>query len=186
MGEVVELQDRQLIDDSELVADLCRFSEGVLTEKQVRKKHHLIGNDVWTKLGDDDALVEKIEDEKIRRIRSGVTKREKAQNEIVDAPPILAGIMRNPNSNARHIVDSIKVLDGLASGGAEAAAAGARFEITIIMNADSGGDANHIEHYSKSIASNPNDEDPVRVDTTDVIAASALNKSKGDDDGGHI
>ena len=68
---------------------------------------------------------------KLRRIRTGVTKRERAQIEIIDGPPILAKIMRSPESNARHVIDAVKTLDTLASNGAEAAAAGARFEITI-------------------------------------------------------
>ena len=62
--------------------------------------------------------------------------------------------MRDPNANERHRIDSVKALDALASTGAEAAAAGARFEITINLGAD------HIEHYSKSIAIDPDDTDP--------------------------
>src|SRR6476620_1579841 len=48
--------------------------------------------------------------------------------------------------------------------GADAAAAGARFEITINLGSDT-------ERYSKSIAVDANDVDPHHVDTTDVIAA---------------
>ena len=47
---------------------------------------------------------------------------------------------------------------------------GLRFEITINLGAD------HIEHYSKSIAIDPDDTDPNGIDTTDVIAAIAMNK----------
>ena len=39
---------------------------------------------------------------KLRRIRTGATKRERAQIEIVDGPPILGKIMRDPNANERH------------------------------------------------------------------------------------
>ena len=89
--------------------------------------------------------------------------------------------MRDPNANERHRIDSIKTLDALASTGAEAAAAGARFEITINLGAD------HIEHYSKSIAIDPNDTDPNEIDTPTVIAAITMNRPKGDDGGqGHI
>jgi hypothetical protein len=89
--------------------------------------------------------------------------------------------MRDPNANERHRIDSIKTLDALASTGAEAAAAGARFEITINLGAD------HVERYSKSIAIDPDDAGPNGIDTTDVIAANATNKSKGGDDGqGHL
>jgi hypothetical protein len=91
--------------------------------------------------------------------------------------------MRDPNANERHRIDSIKTLDALASTGAEAAAAGARFEITINLGAD------HIERYSKSIAIDPTDTDPNDIDNTsqDVIAAISMNKLKGGGDGeGHI
>ena len=115
-------------------------------------------------------LVELVEAAKLRRIRTGATKRESAQIEIVDGPPILGKIMRDPDANERHRIDSIKTLDALASTGAEAAAAGARFEITINLGAD------HIEHYSKSIAIDPNDTDPNDIDTPDVIAAIATKK----------
>jgi hypothetical protein len=138
-------------------------------------------NGEWAALGESDRLVELVEAAKLRRIRTGATKRERAQIEIVDGPPILGKIMRDPGSNARHVIDAVKTLDGLASTGAEAAAVGARFEITINLGAD------HIEHYSKSIEINADDTDPNDVDTTDVIAAVTMNKLKDDGGGqGHI
>ena len=72
--------------------------------------------------------------------------------------------------------------DGYPSAGAEAAAAGARFEITINLG-------DHVECYNKSVAIDVNDTDtnPDHVDTTDAIAAIAIKKSKDDDSGpGHI
>ena len=104
----------------------------------MKVRHHL-SNEEWAALGESDRLVELVEACKLRRLRSGATKRERAQIEIVDGPPILGKIMRNPDSNARHVIDSVKALDALASTGAEAAAAGARFEITINL----GGDVEH-------------------------------------------
>ena len=83
--------------------------------------------------------------------------------------------MRDPNANPRHRVDAVKTLDALASTGAEAAAAGARFEITINLGAD------HIEHYSKSIEINADDIDPNEATPQDMIAAIATDKK---DDGG--
>jgi hypothetical protein len=121
-----------------------------------------------------------------RRLRTGATKRERAQIEIVDAPPILGGIMRDPNANERHRIDSIKTLDALASTGAEAAAAGARFEITINLGADLDGKP-IVEKYSKSIAIDANDTDPNDIDPG-VIAAIATKKlpGGGGDGEGHI
>jgi hypothetical protein len=181
MGEIVDLHGRSIpIEDDELIENLARFADGTLTEADVKARHHL-SNEDWAAMGESDKLVELVEACKLRRIRTGATKRERAQNEIVDAPPILAGIMRDPNANERHRIDSIKVLDGLASNGAEAAAAGARFEIFI----DLGGD--HIEHYSKSIEVNVDDTDPDSIDTTNVIAAITMDKPRDDGGGqGHI
>ena len=178
VGDIVELRNCSIpLEDDELVENLARFADGTLSEAAVKARHHL-SNEEWAALGESDRLVELVEAAKLRRIRTGATKRERAQIEIVDAPPILGGIMRDPNANERHRINSIKVLDGLASNGAEAAAAGARFEITINLGAD------HIEHYSKSIAIDPDDAND--VDTTNVIAALAA-KQRDDGNGqGHI
>ena len=160
MGNIVDLRGQlaPLEADDELIENLARFADGSLTEAQVKARHHL-SNEAWAALGESDRLVELVEACKLRRLRSGVTKRERAQIEIVDGPPILAKIMRDPNVNERHRIDSIKTLDALASTGAEAAAAGARFEITINLGSDT-------ERYSKSIAIDANDVDPHHVDTT--------------------
>jgi hypothetical protein len=181
MGEVIGMRDRSIsIEDDELIENLARFADGTLSEAAVKSRHHLSDED-WAAMGENDRLVELVEAAKLRRIRTGATKRERAQIEIIDGPPILGKIMRDPGSNARHVIDAVKTLDTLASTGAEAAAAGARFEITINLGAD------HIEHYSKSIAIDANDADPDAVDTTDVIAAITMNKSKGGSDGeGHL
>jgi hypothetical protein len=177
MGEVVDLRRPIPLEDDEFIENLARFADGTLSEAAVKSRHHL-SNEDWAELGKSDKLVELVEACKLRRIRSGATKRERAQIEIIDAPPILGGIMRDPNANERHRIDSIKTLDALASTGAEAAAAGARFEITINLGAD------HIEHYSKSIEINADDVD---TGSQDVIAAIAISKSKDDGGGqGHI
>ena len=180
MGEVVDLHSQLAhLEDDELIENLARFADGTLSEAAVKARHHL-SNEDWAAMGENDRLIELVEAAKLRRIRTGATKRERAQIEIVDGPPILGKIMRDPNANERHRIDSIKTLDALASTGAEAAAAGARFEITINLGSDT-------EHYSKSIAIDPNDTDPNDVDTTNVIAAITMNKPRDDGGGqGHI
>src|SRR6476619_4430787 len=136
MGEVIGMRDRSIsIEDDELIENLARFADGTLSEAAVKSRHHLSDED-WAALGESDKLVELVEACKLRRIRTGATKRERAQIEIVDGPPILGKIMRDPNANERHRIDSIKTRDALASAGAEAAAAGARFEITINLGSD--------------------------------------------------
>ena len=177
MSDVVDLRGRSIpIEDDELVEDLARFADGTLTEGQVKARHHLTNKD-WLAMGENDELIEKISAAKIRRIRTGATKREKAQLEIVDAPPILGKIMRSPDTNAKHVIDSVKALDALASNGAEIAAAGARFEITINLGSDT-------ERYSKSIEINADDEDPYTKTDTTAFAAKKLTENDGGQ--GHI
>jgi len=155
MGEIVNFPPGTLADNHELIADLCRFSEGVLTEQQVRKRHRLPDN-VWKQMGSDDLLVEKIEAEKVRRMRDGSAKREKAQKLVMTAPDVLESIMSDTNANAKHRIDSAVVLDRFAANGPEAAAPADRFIISIVLNGD-------VETYNKSIAINANDTPPEAI-----------------------
>src|SRR5215471_4583972 len=100
---------QSLIEDGEFIADCCRFAEGITSEAAVRKKYHF-SEEAWERLGVDDKLIEAVEAEKVRRIRSGAAKREKAQQHIVKAPDILNTIMSDPKANAKHRIDSAKVV----------------------------------------------------------------------------
>src|SRR5215471_5398101 len=102
-----------LRENQELIEDLCRYSEGILTEKQVRQRWHLANDEVWTSLGADD-FVERVELERTRRIRSGATKRELAQLRVVKAPDVLEKILSNERVSPRHRIDAAKTLDDLA------------------------------------------------------------------------
>jgi hypothetical protein len=182
MGDVVSLLGPQIDLTSdrgrELITDLARFSEELISEAAIRKKYRFSEHD-WETLGSDDALVEMVEDEKTRRVRDGSVKREKAQQLVVKAPGVLGDIMNDPGANPRHRIDSAKALDDFAANGPEAAAAGARFVIHI----DLGGD--HVESYSKSIAVNAEDEDPYNPTPPEVLAAiTAKKKAEGGGGGG--
>jgi hypothetical protein len=170
MSDVVNFQISLESDlGRELVADCAKFSEGILDERQVRKKYRF-DDDAWEALGSNDQLVEKIEAEKIRRIRDGSAKREKSQMLITKAPGILDGIMSDASASPRHRVDAIRTLDGFAANGPAGAPASDRFIITINLGAD------HIERYSKSLKSDVNDVDPFTDVDTGVIAAIAAKK----------
>ena len=107
-----------LIENQALLEDLARYSEGILNQQQVKKKwREVIDEKTWETLGSDDELVRVIEETKIHRVRSGATKRERAQQHITKAPDILEKIMSDDSANARHRVDSIKALDALADPG---------------------------------------------------------------------
>ena len=185
MGDVVNFP--VLLDSDlgrELIVDCVRFAEGLLDERAIRKKYRF-DDSAWEALGSNDELVEKIEAEKLRRIRNGSAKREKSQLLITKAPGILDGIMSDPSASPRHRVDAIRTLDGFAANGPQTAPAGDkdRFVITINLGAD------HIERYSKSIDINANDvDDPDNVDDAPqgVIAAMATSKPKGGGDGDPI
>src|SRR5262245_11232741 len=182
MGDVVSLHESQIDLTSdrgrELITDLARFSEELISEAAIRKKYRFSEHD-WETLGGDDKLVEMVEDEKTRRVRDGSVKREKAQLLVVKAPGVLGDIMNDPNANPRHRIDSAKALDNFAANGPEAAAAGTRFVIQINMGANS-------ETFSKSIKVDPLDEDPYHPTPPEVLAAIAAKKkteggSSGDD-----
>src|SRR5690349_18348200 len=76
-----------LITNTEFLADMARFAEGLASEKDIRKKHRLAESE-WTRLGNDEELVRAIQDEKIRRVRNGSHAKEKAQQVFVKAPDV--------------------------------------------------------------------------------------------------
>ena len=127
--------DRALVDNHELITDLSRFAEGLLSESAIRKKWRL-SEETWEQLGASDELVRAIEAEKTRRIRSGATKRELAQKHVIAAPEILNTIMCNERENARHRIDSAKVLNAIADPGSEAAPEREYISIRIDLSAD--------------------------------------------------
>ena len=110
-----------LANNSELIADLARFSEGVLTEQQIRRKWRHLDNSVWD--APDDALVDAVEAERVRRVRSGRAAREKAQNLAAQAPDILGTIMTNDGNSPRHRIEAAKELRVVADNGPEVAPA---------------------------------------------------------------
>ena len=135
MGEVIGLQDRQLIENDELILDLCRFRENLATEQLIRRKHRL-DNATWERLGSDEgnALVEKVEEASARRIRDGSVKRELAQKHIVRGPDILNGIMSGGSDvSPKHKIDAIRTLDGMAANGPAGVPASDRFVIQIVL-----------------------------------------------------
>ena len=173
------LNDRQqvsvaspaLIENQALLEDLARYSEGILSQQQVKKRwQELIDEKTWETLGSDDALVQAIELEKARRVRSGAAKRERAQQHIVKAPDILEKIMSDDSANAPHRVDSIKALDALADPGPQAAPPADRFIITIDLTAD-----------AKLRSAEPDPNDVIVIEATKPPAAIT---DKSEDDWG--
>jgi hypothetical protein len=147
-------QPGRLEDDPDFVRTLVRFAEGLTSETAVRKKYRL-DERTWEALGQNDALVERIEEEKARRCRSGETAREKAQVHFTAAPDVLNSIMTNTATSAKHRIDAAHEIRGIAANGPESAPATDRFQITIVLSADG---ADHVEHYDKPLVINPNND----------------------------
>jgi len=124
-------------ENDELLTDLARFSEGLYTEKFIRRKYRdLLSEDDWVVLATDDLLVEMVEAEKIRRIRNGSFKRERAQQHITKAPDILEKILSDERASPKHRIDAAKVLDDLADNGPQSAPEQDRYHIVINLGAD--------------------------------------------------
>ena len=177
MGEIVDIKPARLDENHEFVADCCRFQEGILTEKAVRKKYRL-ADDVWEQAGEDDVLVRAIELESVRRIRDGSAKREKSQQLVIKAPEVLSGILLDDTANARHRIDSAKTLNEFASTGAAAAAGQSdKFIIQINLGSDT-------LTFNKSIAPDVNDIDPNDTDTISWDMSAAIAAKKPTESGG--
>jgi hypothetical protein len=158
-----------LIENNEFIEDMARYSSGVLTEAQVKRKYRRFDDDIWEKLGSDDQLVDAIDARKLERIRDGRTKRELAQLHVVEAPRTLNDIMLSPAVSPRTKIDAAKTLDGLAATGPEAVQPVDRFIIRIDLSAGTG-DADQILTFNKSIPVTPDDDD---VDTAPILPAIA-------------
>jgi len=140
---------QSLLENYEFVADCARYAENLISEAAVRKKYGF-SEKTWENLGKDDALVERIEEEKLQRIRNGSAKREKAQQLIVKGPEILDGIMSDAKASPKHKVDAIKTLDALAANGPQTAAEQDRVIVRIDLTAG-GGDVLRFDHAVKPI-----------------------------------
>jgi hypothetical protein len=178
MGDVVDLpgQRAHLEDDLDFIADCCRYAENILSEAAVKKKYRFSDAE-WDRLGSNEVLIEKIEAEKVRRIRSGSAKRERAQQLVVQAPNVLGDIMLDASASPKHRIDSAKALDAFAANGPESVPAADRFVIQINLGSD-------VLRFDKSIAPDANDIDPYNPDTTPQGLLAVIAAKKKDDGNG--
>jgi hypothetical protein len=146
-----------LADDPDFVLMMARYSDGLVSESQVRKRYNF-DDATWNQLGSDDKLVSKIEAESQRRTRLGETAREKAQKIFnTRVPEVLSSVIDDPNQSARHRIDACKEVRAISAGPENTPAANSRFIITINLNSDG---SDHVEHYDKNIAINADDTAP--------------------------
>jgi hypothetical protein len=149
MSDVVE----DLINDHEFIVALARFADGLTTQAAIKKRYNFT-DDVWEQLGNNDALVEKIEAEKTRRIRRGDTARERAQTHFAAAPDVLNSIMNDSSASARNRIESAKELRVCADHKLEIAPAAAADRFVISINLGGG----EILTFDKSITPQPHDD----------------------------
>ena len=161
MGDVVDLHNQPDISP-DLVVDLARFSENLLTSDDVKRRWSF-NDEVWEKLGSDERFIALVREESLRRMRDGSSKREKSQQLVLAAPSVLSGIMLDSSANAKHRIDSAKVLDDFAANGPEAAATAAE---RFVINIDLGG--GHIVHIDKPIAVGPEDDEKTDTNSIDI------------------
>jgi hypothetical protein len=168
------------IDNHEFIADMCRFAEGVLTEAQVKRRWQKIVDDAtWNRLGEDEELITLIQAEKIRRIRSGQTAREKAQLHAIKAPDILDRIMTDESISPRHKIEASREMRAIAATGPEAAPTAERYVITINLGAD------EKIHINKPIALGRLDDNGEIIDDTapsELLAIASKRENGGGDD----
>jgi hypothetical protein len=177
MGEVVGFPDpvtqvTQLLADNEFLSDLCRFQENILTEKFIRrkysKKYGKLDEAIFVQLGENEELIAAIENEALRRQRSGETKIELAQKHITKGPDILNSIMSDEKAPPGRRVDAIKTLDALATPAQQAGTPdNSKFIITIVMGDQS-------LHFEKPLAVGADPDDSVNLQ---------IDKPEGDSDG---
>jgi hypothetical protein len=124
-----------LIENHELIQDLARYVEGIVTERNVRKKHRLAESD-WERLGSDEVFIEAIKRERERRVRNGATARERAQKLFTEAPEVLGNILNDDEMSARHRIEAAREIRAVAATGPEAQSPTEMFQITINLGDD--------------------------------------------------
>src|SRR5262245_57457769 len=179
MGDAVS-SPISLLEDREFITDCARFAEGLLTEKQIKKKYRF-DSETWEHLGSDDALIEMIELEKLRRIRNGATAREKAQTHFATAPDILNNIMQDGAASPRHKIESAKALGQIAAGPEAAAPAASTERFQIIINMGNG----EVVTYDKprTIEPNASTENTTDQPSGELIPFVAAKKEDGGNGG---
>jgi hypothetical protein len=166
-----------LIDNDEFILTMARYSEGLegYSEKEVRRRWNFTEAD-WTALGNDDRLVERIQESKMARVRSGAAKRDKAQQHVVAAVDVVNGIVADPKANARHRIDGAKLLDSMAGFSPETTTDEERVIVTINLGSD-------VLHFNKPVRPNPGDDSEIIDGTPGPIPGFLIEATKKDDDG---
>jgi hypothetical protein len=158
-----------MVENDQFISDCARYAESILTKVQIERLYRHLTPADWDALGTDEQLVLAIQNERTRRIRSGVSSREKAALvHATKAVDVLDEILSDGGNSPRHRIEASKELRATAALAPEhTPGSESRFTITITLGTD-------VEHYSKSIAVDANDTGP---------APPMINTSTQDEDG---
>jgi hypothetical protein len=157
-----------LIDNDAFILDMAPFSTGDISEQSIRRKYGKLSDVEWTALGSDEQLIDKIEAEKLRRIRSGECKRERAQQYVTE---VSRDILTNAGASPRHRIDAGRTLNDLAANPSQSSPDNSRFQITIVLNADGSSDTRDVIHFDKPIAIGTEDDTGTKIDKPNTIDA---------------
>jgi hypothetical protein len=97
------------------ICDCSRNWERLLSNNAICEKYGLSAED-WQGMGANKALVAAVRLEHARRIKNSTAAVELAAKEFATAPAELGKILRNPNSNARHVIEAHRELRSTALG----------------------------------------------------------------------
>jgi hypothetical protein len=163
-----------LINDDAFITDMARYAVGILTEAQVKKKYRF-DDDTWTRLGEDDKLVEAIELKKTQRLFRNDTARERAQLLFADAPTVLGNIMTSGSASPRHKIESARALGQIATPAPTSAPAAdaSRFIIQINLGND------EILTYNKPLTPQPHAD--IDHASQEMLPAISSNKQEDKD-----
>jgi hypothetical protein len=160
----------ELTKDEQFILAMAQYADGTLSEKIIRDRYKLDG-DQWEKLAENDQLVQRIQDEKIRRIRSGATARERAQQLHAEAPGVLGKILHGDDISPRHKIEAAREIRAVAATGPEDRSATDRFVIHIDLTADA---------KLKGIEPDPRDVINLEVELPQKTPAAITDQSEDD------
>jgi hypothetical protein len=127
-----------MVENDQFISDCARYAESILTRVQIERLYRHLTPADWDALGTDEQLVLAIQNEQTRRIRTGVSAREKAALvHATKAIDVLDGILSDSDASPRHRIESAKELRAVAAPAPESAAGlSERFEIKIVLSSD--------------------------------------------------
>src|SRR6516164_10882563 len=105
-----------MVENDQFISDCARYAESILTKVQIERLYRHLTPADWDALGTDEQLVLAIQNEQTRRIRSGVSAREKAALvHATKAVDVLDEILSDGGNSPRHRIEASKELRATAA-----------------------------------------------------------------------